>query len=345
MDEFDGVDIWRGSSDRRRDRHGGPEMLVDATRKVQTLLASFADNGSAISTEMAAIVSKKALLLKILSNDGDTGDRCPPSVGQVGLIRGDQIALSPNNPRPAQRRAVAGSNDRPVPLPVGVGQSRFSVTPITSRHNVSSQTIGGRSFEYDECEIMAPTGHSRVIKDFHKAGESIPRGERILIRSGEHDVDPFYWHCQDVTTAGNISNHNGFFTQKDLSFEKVRSGYRFKQGQKIGIAVYRNFRLESQDVGYPALTFDDEQLKEIYGRENRVNIYTGEITRVSDDFQWFEHNLNTHKGCSGAIVFLLDEGQNTELGVIGDDHGKAIAVHGGGDRFEGKAINVAFKID
>ena len=143
------------------------------------------------------------------------------------------------------------------------------MTPITSRHNVASQTIGGRSFEYDECEILAPTGHSRVIKDFHKAGESIPRGDRILIRSSENDVDPFYWHFQDVTTAGKISNHNGFFTQKDLSFEKVRSDYRFKQGQKIGIAVYRNFRLESQDVGYPALTFDDEQLKEIYGRQSR----------------------------------------------------------------------------
>lgn len=126
-----------------------------------------------ISTEIVAPVSKKALLLKILLN-GDTGDHCPPSVGQVGFIRGDQIAPSPNNLRSTQRRAVAGRNDTPVPLPVDVGQSRFSVTPITSCHNVASQTIGGHSFECDESAILPPAGASRVIKDFHRARESIP---------------------------------------------------------------------------------------------------------------------------------------------------------------------------
>jgi hypothetical protein len=51
---------------------------------------------------------------------------------------------------------------------------------------------------------------------------------------------------------------------------------------------------------------------------------------VDGDGAFFSHDINTYKGCSGAIVFLLDKEQ-PETSVTSNDHGKAIAVHGGGN--------------
>lgn len=75
-----------------------------------------------------------------------------------------------------------------------------------------------------------------------------------------------------------------------------------------------------------------------------MNIYTGEILRVSQDGSSFEHNINTYKGCSGALVFLLDRDQNGN-GTLEADWGKAIAVHVGGKFVEeGRPRNFAFKL-
>ena len=131
-----------------------------------------------------------------------------------------------------------------------------------------------------------------------------------------------------------------------MSFEKVtRQDYRFQVGQKIGMAVYRKFVVTAEDAGMPQNTLQPDYLREIYGHENRVNIYTGKITHVSPDGKAFEHNINTYAGCSGAIVFLLDMEQGEETGVISEDYGKAIAVHAGGKQVAaGQVSNIAFKI-
>lgn len=51
-----------------------------------------------------------------------------------------------------------------------------------------------------------------------------------------------------------------------------------------------------------------------------------------------------YRGCSGADIFLLDQNQNGNS-VNDTDHGKAIAVHVGGDELaDGTIINFAFKI-
>lgn len=51
--------------------------------------------------------------------------------------------------------------------------------------------------------------------------------------------------------------------------------------------------------------------------------------------------MNSFTSCSGAIVFLLDEGQPE--GVMAKDHGKAIAIHAGGHPTLSNR-NVAFKL-
>eukprot|EP00980_Cylindrotheca_fusiformis_P010834 scaffold2447_cov110-Cylindrotheca_fusiformis.AAC.16 len=115
-------------------------------------------------------------------------------------------------------------------------------------------------------------------------------------------------------------------------------------GQKIGMVVYRNFEVTPEDAGMSRNSITAEELRQVFGRENRVNIYTGQITKVSPNQKAFEHNINTFRGCSGAVIFLLDVDQEG-CGVIESDYGKAIAVHVGGDRLsDGTIVNFAFKI-
>jgi hypothetical protein len=69
------------------------------------------------------------------------------------------------------------------------------------------------------------------------------------------------------------------------------------------------------------------------------NIQTGKIIGVYGDGRFFTHAINTYKGCSGAVVFLLDKKQPDSVNV--KDYGKAIAVHGAA---AGQNTNVAFTI-
>ena len=94
----------------------------------------------------------------------------------------------------------------------------------------------------------------------------------------------------------------------------------------------------------PRNSLSDADVIRIYGHVDRVNIYTGKITRVSPDGTWFKHNMNSFRGCSGAIVFLLDKNQ-TDNGVVNQDFGKAVAVHVGGKYIgDGERSNLAFSI-
>ena len=74
--------------------------------------------------------------------------------------------------------------------------------------------------------------------------------------------------------------------------------------------------------------FTQDDICRVFGPDNAASIYTGEIIRVSGDGRVIEHDINTYKGCSGAIIFLLDKRQPTGL-VNSQDYGKAIAIHAG----------------
>ena len=73
--------------------------------------------------------------------------------------------------------------------------------------------------------------------------------------------------------------------------------------------------------------------EEILGGENVVMIYTGFITK-GDDNHHIEYNVNTYKGCSGAIVIVMERGH--------PDFGKALAVHAGYKKELGN--NIGFKL-
>jgi len=71
----------------------------------------------------------------------------------------------------------------------------------------------------------------------------------------------------------------------------------------------------------------------VYGVADEIKIYTGEITH--DESNYFEHDMNSYRGCVGVIVFLL-EGRHT---------GCAIGVRiGSPPQLEPDTVNLTLKI-
>ena len=331
-----------GRSDGSYRRRCRPEKLIDVNRRVRGVGTAFVDNGAAISPSLTAIVSSKAFYLDIKLRNRQTHEILGAS-GQVGLLRGERLAPSP----PSQRRALEGEDGRPTPI---LRSSRFSVTPVTCLHNVVSEVDDESDdvIEYVRSEILAPTGERVEVDDFARAGYEVDTADAVMIRDSDENraSSGIFWkYGHDVTTAGEITIPRNHFTRKHLSFETIeRQGYRIQSGQKIGISVYRDFAITGEDVGMPQNALSSDELRDIYGRENRVNIYTGQITHVSPNGNAFEHNINTFAGCSGAVVFLLNQDQDRN-GVIGADHGKAIGIHAGGKNISpGVVRNLAFSI-
>jgi hypothetical protein len=314
-----------------------PERLCDGARTIRALGRANVDDGSAISATLASVVSKKAFLLRITVKNEQTEEN-EPYVGQAGLIRGERLTASP----PLRRQAV---EDAATLMPI-IRSSHFKATPVTALHNVVTEPDEhGVTLEYKFATLVAPAGAQKIVDNFSRGGLDPAALDNFVIRpgddSGDGRVEWEYGH--DVDSAAALDNPHTYFTRKDSTFEPVkRPDYQFANGQKIGIAVYRDFIFSSEDAGEATLTSVD--ILRIYGEKDKVNVYTGEITRVCAGGDCFEHNVNTFRGCSGAIVFLLDQNQDG-FGILEEDYGKAIAVHVGGDEVdEGDARNFAFKI-
>ena len=331
-----------GSHGRRR----FPEKLVDKSRRVAPRGQADVDNGASISTGLANVVSLKACQLEITLKNTITEQLSPPSWGQAGLIQAERLTAStPENPK--KRQALAGADpEKPtVEVASSLRSSRFEAIPITCIHNVEDDIDNGVTWEFLRSALTAVSANARHEVNFEKARYTPGPEESVVLRQSDANDEAITWCYHDVTTAPKIDNVASPLTCKNLSFQKVeRDGFEFQLGQKIGMAVYRNFEVTPEDAGMPPNSITVDELRQIFGREGRVNIYTGQITNVSPGKEAFEHNINAFRGCSGAVIFLLDVDQEG-FGVIENDYGKAIAVHVGGDRLSGGTIvNFAFKI-
>lgn len=334
-----------GSSSSNRARDDVPEKLVVRNRRMGVVGVSKVDNGARMSPELANVVSLKAFRLRIITKNRRTDETGNPFVGQVGFIRGPRLPESP----PRQRRAI-GDGARPTS---NLRSSHFQATPTTCLHNVANvmDDLTGDMEDYEFSEVVAPTGHCMYVQDFARAGYELTGGDAAVIRAavgqGADRRRGVNWAWgYDMTKAPALTNEWNYFTTRGSTFAAVtRDEYRFQEGQKIGMAVYRDFTITCKDAGMGPNSMTLDELEEIYGLYNQVNIYTGQIKSVSPDGRAFEHDINTFCGCSGAIVFLLDRDQD-DNGVIPDDYGKAIAVHAGGKHTgPGEIRNIAFKLD
>jgi hypothetical protein len=333
-----------GSHGRRR----FPEKLVDKSRRIRALGTAEVDNGASITLGLANIVSLKACRLDTRLRNKRTGELSGPCYGQAGLIQAERLTESP--PENPQKKQAVPDTDSGKPKAKAKSSSlrcsRFAVIPTTCIHNVENEEIEGDTWEFARADMMLINPESSTVEvNFEKAGYTPGPNEFVVLRQGDGNENTITWDYYDVTTAGKIDNRDSAMTLSIASFKKVeRAGYQLQVGQKIGMAVYRNFEVEPEDAGLPKKSFSMEELRLVYGQEGRVNIYTGQITNVAPDGNAFEHDINTFRGCSGAIIFLLDMDQEG-YGVDSSDYGKAIAVHVGGDRLaNGTVTNLAFKI-
>ena len=294
---------------------GVAECLIDMSRTTVVYGTTHVDNPQAVSKEFAAQQSSKAFALSVyFLRPGSVISK--PAEGQVGFLRGACVATSPG------------------------GKPQYAVTPVTAKHNL-------RHLENSEakCAISyLPWDESSMVSlSFSVLNWKPTSDDRLCIRGANSDNPMFCEFGVDIAKGEAIESYTQGITSEAGSFQCVRSDFELEKGQKIGMAVFSRrsptFVSASFDPEQPLGGLDEESLKRIYGRPKNVNIYTGEILLVGDNH--IEHNINSFTGCSGAVVFLLD--QNQPVSVKPYDFGKAIAVHAGSHPTM-MSRNLAFKL-
>jgi hypothetical protein len=305
--------------------HRSAERLVNLDRSLRPFGSTYVDGFNAMSQELADSVALKAMNLQMILQDEEFEDITYE--GQVGMIRGERLAPSPEVDVKKRKRGRHQATE-----------SRFAVVPVTAKHNVMTiVTEDGDQETYRESRIFgAPRARSTVIV-FPEGGWKPQDDDEIVLRPPIDDDDDVVWEFGvDITRGEEINDPRHFLTRKSVSYEKVDDEFNLVVGQKVGIAVFRRSPITHEDAGASA----GVDLHVYFGRPNMVHVHTGCITRLSEDNSAFEHDINTFAGCSGAIVFLLDQNQN---GLVDSRHfGKAIAVHVGGDITINR--NFAFRI-
>jgi hypothetical protein len=205
------------------------------------------------------------------------------------------------------------------------GLARF----VTAKHNLMSKQLedettqtlesystsfrqqGGRSFRTNFGDLnCSPPEVGVVLRGEHlwEKGVDVSWGQAIA-----HQVlgETFF----DI-----ISRNVG-------KFEMVAAEFQYEARQKVGFAIFNPFKVSGSNCQRAGDHQDvpEEKLEELFGPAGSVTIYTGEISYVGDHH--IEYSINSLKGCSGAIVFLLNCGQPESLNR--SHYGKAIAVHAG----------------
>mmetsp|Transcript_24070 Transcript_24070/g.66747 ORF Transcript_24070/g.66747 Transcript_24070/m.66747 type:complete len:298 (-) Transcript_24070:147-1040(-) len=113
-------------------------------------------------------------------------------------------------------------------------------------------------------------------------------------------------------------------------FQAIPQGYEYTAGTKIAMAIFTKqaATVESARITGPK----DVDPTRVYGAPDEISVYAGIITEVGEKF--FVHDINSYRGCSGALVFLLD----------GPDAGRCIGVHIGSPPDIVPAVNVAVMV-
>lgn len=296
-------------------RHGVIERLIDASRQGRVVGKVFIDDPHAISRTLASEVSNKASQVDVAFVDS-TG-LTQKYHGQGGLFKGNRLTASPGDEqaeKPASKKQKTASA-RSVAFK---GFSSFEATPVTAKHNIESEN--GEQFTNVTMTFVNNERRPALVV-FPDGGCTM--SATIQVRPATKDERPVEWKADDVTYGTTCTDAGQFISKKPLLFEKVPGEFRLRLGQNIAIAVYRTFDISYEDAAAPSNTDMDK----IYGKKGGVSIYTGKVQRLSDNGKTFEHDINTFRGCSGAIIFLLDvQADQTDQ----DYCGMAVGIHVGG---------------
>ena len=299
---------------------GVPECLVDERKRMRRLGQGSVDSDD-ISRKLAMEIRNKTMPLNIFFQRPDVRYYDIPGFGHGGLIRKEPLSHSP-----------------------GDSVTRFSVIPVTAKHNLRKIDFGGHEFVPAEAKLNAVSAcHSLVHFVSADMGWTPTADDAFMLRpeldptntNVTRTVDPKCKFGFNISLGREINSTEHPATQPFCSFSMVRDTFKPKVGQKVAIAVLFSDETKPTEATIagcagPVRLQDFPEtftLEEVYGEVGKLNIYTGVIEYVGTHH--IEYTINSFTGCSGAIVFLLDLNQPEDSLVQQCDHGCAIAVHSG----------------
>jgi len=275
---------------------------------------SFVAPASAISQSLVDIVSRKACQVTISYEYKDTAEESSVVYGSGGVLRGPEI----------RRERVQETEDEQARSPARKKARRFldvasyEGTLVTAKHNlvpeeeeVYVQTTL-RFPETNPLRTVMPDGGT-TITDYITVRDL---GDNVI----QTEDNDFSFGARELT-EGKVT------TKEPFLFVQVPNTFLLQVGHKIGIAVFRSYEITHEDAEAP----NDVDLATRFGSVNQPCIYCGKVTEISANGKTFLHNINTFTGCSGAVIFLLDIGQDkVDQAFDSDMAGMAVGIHTSG---------------
>jgi hypothetical protein len=157
--------------------------------------------------------------------------------------------------------------------------------------------------------------------------------DRVVLRHNRtwsYGIDVAWGETLEARRERAVRTRMEFPDLEPIVFNRTTN---FWTGTKIGIAVYSdrvpNLKSVKTQENETQVRNGTINLRDYFGPANSVTIYSGEIDYVGPHH--IEYSMNTFKGCSGAIIFLLDSrGEPTSTGNGPNDWAPcAIGVHAG----------------
>ena len=339
----------KGCTNQGLESPGVKERAIILERPNSRLVGSvFVDEAGALSETLVETIRHRSFLLtsNFLLQPQFGVQELVKLRGQVGLIRTERLPSSPDPKRPRLDELVQ-------PL-----YHRFVVEPVTARHNIRNQTLRNMSdelldgfYESASMQMVSASMTGEIALVFPDGGPA-PSARVEVRKAGASGLEEIIWSLVDLTKGKRFGSTENLheLTKSAYSFNKAEN-HTIMPGQKIGIVVYRYRDIKRKDAMFVGT--DEEWVQkrqELFGDKGKPCVYTGEILRVSEDGKTFEHNINTFKDCSGAIIFLLDKNQPvnlaTEATQDGSLFGAAIGVHVGAppDIITGANVNIGFAL-
>lgn len=289
------------------------DKVMDKSRRYRTIdgvPGVGTDDSEDISQAFAARIKGSVIFLRFVCQNLQNGKKVP-YLGQAGILR------NPAN-----------------------GVLKFA----TCKHN-----LGTEENEHGELEVcLAP--HECVLADGFTADIRLPStGWSKTLNSATELRDGITWSNGFDISLGPIVNEQtaeenwpndpvraGFLNRlltTELSLDVVDDNFSYDEDLKIGIIVNNpgvDEKAFSEVGGLDGIEVEntcatiargvkETKIAAVCEEKDVVMIYTGQITLNGS--QHIEYNINTYKGCSGAIVIVMDRDH--------PDFGKALAVHAG----------------
>mmetsp|Transcript_14219 Transcript_14219/g.39425 ORF Transcript_14219/g.39425 Transcript_14219/m.39425 type:complete len:291 (+) Transcript_14219:111-983(+) len=200
--------------------------------------------------------------------------------------------------------------------------------PVTCLHNVVARL--GSEPKYITCTFDGRSFNETFEVHIQHMGIPVNRVQPLMVTIDDQTI---FWQYGVDITKGEFpedeptpqSRHFHVFQAESVDFE-------YPEGTKVAMAVFAKHAATEDSSRMPPDVAATVTPTQVYGAADEINIYTGKITRRHE--RHFEHDMNSYRGCSGAIIFLLE----------GPHAGYAIGVHIGSPLQLPHTVNLAVKI-